>query len=114
MPNSHIASLLKDWEKHYIQAGKRVPCQVALAQEDLVRLEALAEVYQLPKEDMLANLISYALREVEAKMPYKPGDRVIRVEEGEPVFEDIGPTPRYLRIRARLEKQVDNSTNSAA
>ena len=62
-----------------------------------------AESYQLPAADLLANLINTALREVEVQIPYVAGTRVIRTEEGDPIYEDIGRTPGYLAAKARLE-----------
>ena len=35
-------------------------------------------------------------------MPYVQGDKVIRLEEGDEVYEDIGPLPRYLDAQKKV------------
>jgi hypothetical protein len=71
---------------------------------DLIKVEALAEAYKLPASDLLANLINTALLEIEEQMPYVAGDKVIRIEEGDPIYEDVGRTPEYLAAKDRLQR----------
>lgn len=47
--------------------------------------------------------MSDILRQIEARIPYKPGPKVIRVEDDEPIYEDIGDMPRYLEIKRGIE-----------
>lgn len=103
MSNSLIHQMLDDWEQQSAQVKEQVSTNIVLNKEDLVKVQALAEVYQLPATDLLANLINNALLEVEIHMPYVAGPKVIRVEEGEPIYEDIGRTPAYLAAKARLQ-----------
>ena len=67
------------------------------------RLAALAEMY--PKrntEELLGELIGAALEELEASFPYIKGQHVIATdEEGDPLYEDVGPTPRFLTLSRR-------------
>ncbi|RDE23009.1 hypothetical protein DV711_10715 [Motiliproteus coralliicola] len=105
MPNSPISQMLEAWEKHLVEHHPQVSYEIDVCRDDVFKLEALAELYGLPLEDIIANLISSSLKEVEQKMPYKKGSRVIRIEEGDPVYEDVGQTPRYLEIKRRLEQQ---------
>jgi len=45
------------------------------------------------------------LDELEAAMPYIPGERVIREDDhGHPVYEDTGPTPRFLELARQHQK----------
>ncbi|MGE8454393.1 MAG: pilin assembly protein, partial [Pseudomonadales bacterium] len=47
-------------------------------------------------------LVAAALEELEASFPYVQGRQVIATdEEGDPLFEDIGPTPRFLSLSRR-------------
>ena len=106
MPNSPISQMLRAWQQHLVEHHPHLTYEVPVNREDVVKLEALAELYQLPLSDVIANLISSALKEAEQKMPYKQGKEVIRIEEGEPIYEDAGDTPRYLEIKQRLEQQA--------
>ena len=35
-------------------------------------------------------------------MPYIQGSKVIRIEDGEEIYEDAGPMPRYLAAQKAL------------
>lgn len=110
MPTTPIGEMLKAWEKHRIEQRPKIIEHVPVSEDDAIKLAALAELYQLPKEDIIANLITHALHEVEEKMPYVQGPNVIRTEEGDPVYEDIGKTPSYLKIKAKLKQEMLKST----
>ncbi|MEH6651158.1 MAG: hypothetical protein V7707_14120 [Motiliproteus sp.] len=106
MPNSPISQMLKAWEQHMVKHCPQIDYEVAVQRDDVIKLETLAELYQLPLNDIIANLITAAIKETEQKMPYIQGRTVIRVEENDPVFEDIGRTPRYIAIKQRLEQRA--------
>lgn len=105
MTSKLINKMLDDWERRSAHAKEQVSTNVILNKEDLIKLQALAEIYNTSSSDLLANLINTVLLEIEEQMPFVPGDKVIRVEEGVPVYEDIGRTPEYMAAKARLEKQ---------
>jgi hypothetical protein len=53
-------------------------------------------------EELLGELIGAALEELETSFPYVKGQKVIATdEEGDPMYEDIGPTPRFLALSRR-------------
>jgi len=108
MPNTAISEMLQAWQRQTIEHHEKQEFPIAVDRKDIVRLKALAEVYRLPLEEVIANLVTSALQEVEAKMPYIPGPTVIRIEEGEPVYEDIGLTPAYLQTKERIENEASN------
>lgn len=108
MSENLIRKMLQDWERQSTQAGELVKTEVVLNRQDLIKLEALAEAYELPSDEMLADLIGTALREIEQQIPYQAGSRVIRVEEGDPVYEDAGRTPRYLAAVTRREREAES------
>jgi ATP-dependent 26S proteasome regulatory subunit len=104
MNDSLIKTMLDAWEQQSARVQEQVTTEVVLNLEDMVKMRALAETYRLPVNDLLANLIYTALREVEEQIPYVAGSRVIRTEEGDPVYEDIGRMPSYLAAKARFKK----------
>ncbi len=103
MNDSLIKTMLDAWEQQSARVQEQVTTEVVLNLEDMVKMRALAETYRLPVNDLLANLIYTALREVEEQIPYVAGSRVIRTEEGDPVYEDIGRMPSYLAAKARFK-----------
>ncbi|WP_299198722.1 hypothetical protein [uncultured Amphritea sp.] len=104
MPNNHMALLLKKLEEQSTEKCKLVECNFAITEEDQSKVQALAELFHMSEEELVADLLHSALLEIEERMPYREGPKVIRVEEGDPVYEDIGPMPRYMAIKNRLSQ----------
>lgn len=82
-----------------------------LSIEDAARLEALAEMYpKLSTEHILNDLVSAALNDLEKSMPYIKGNKVIaRDEMGDPMFEDVGLTPRFLALAKKHLNDLKNN-----
>ncbi len=103
----NVRDLLSIWDK---TAGGELSAEqfaVHLPVEDAARLRALAEMYpRRTIEEIITDLLSAALTEVESSLPYVRGDTVVATdEEGDPVYEDVGPTPRFLTLtRKHLER----------
>ena len=103
MVSNLIKNMLDDWERQSTRVQAQVSTDIVLNKEDLIKVKALAETYQLPATDLHANLINTALQQVEVQIPYVAGTKVIRTEEGDPIYEDVGRTPAYLAAKAKLE-----------
>ena len=101
MSLSNFSVMLEQWEKRADEEKSKVKREISYFANDEIKLKALADVYQLPFDEVVANLLHQALLAVEEKMPYVQGKKVIRVEEGTNVYEDIGPMADYLKV---LEK----------
>jgi hypothetical protein len=104
-----IRELIRHWEKNAKGRLTHDRYQIQLDLEAAARLAALAEMY--PKrqaEELLAELIGAALEELEAGLPYIKGSKVVATDEqGDPLYEDIGPTPRFLALsRKHLQDLV--------
>ena len=95
-----IADLVRQWED---SAGGQLIAreyQVQLPLRDAARIAALVEMYPRRSEiELISELLTAALDELEKVMPYIPGSQVVSEdEEGNPLYEDIGPTPRFLAL----------------
>ena len=105
------AELLANWQK--TATGEMTPStfEVHLPLKEAAKIHALQEMY--PKrtlEQLIGELLTAALFELEESMPYEPGSQVIsRDEQGDPIYEDLGPTSRFLELAqahlARLKAQ---------
>ncbi len=105
-----IHELTQHWESTAKGRLNPTPYQLRLEVEAAARLAALADMY--PKhhpEELLGELIGAALEELEAHFPYVQGTRVIATDEqGDPQYEDVGPTPRYLSLsRQHLQRLLE-------
>lgn len=102
-----VVELIEMWDREAAGDLTREQYAVRLPLEDAAKLEALAEMFpRRTREQLITELLSVALDQVVSGFPYVEGDRVIsRDEEGDPVFEDVGHTPRYLRlVRKHMER----------
>ncbi|AGZ36708.1 pilin assembly protein [Pseudomonas sp. SWI6] len=95
-----IRELVQHWEQNAAGALSPTPHILHLDLESEARLAALIDMY--PKrsaEELLGELVAAALEELEASLPYVKGQRVISTDEqGDPLYEDVGPTPRFLAL----------------
>ena len=107
MPASHVSILLEELERKARYESSLTDLNVTLAREDLTRIEALASAFGLTREEICTSLLHTILQEVEEKMPYRPGSKIIRIEDGDPIYEDIGPMPRYLAAKRKIEVERD-------
>ena len=90
------------YEEHYA---------VRLPVDDAARLAALTEMFPgTTPERLITDLLHIGLDEIEAAMPYVEGTRVIREDEfGDPVYEDVGMTPRFLDLVKSHRRRLDGS-----
>lgn len=101
-------TLLDTWSKQRTRELTEEQFAIRLSIDDAARLHALAELFPgNPPEDLVSDLLSAALDATEAAMPYVAGENIIREDEfDDPVYEDVGLTPRFLELvrrhRARL------------
>jgi hypothetical protein len=102
-----FSQLLDGWEKRSAENSDLVATEIAIHEPDLIKIKALSELYQLPEDEISGHLLHEALEALEAAMPYIPGSTVIRIEEGDEIYEDIGPLPRYLKTQRQLSKNSE-------
>lgn len=74
--------------------------QIRLPVEDAARLAALVEMFpRRTQEQLLTDLLSAALSDLESRMPYVTGQDIISEDEmGDPIYGDLGPTPQFLKL----------------
>lgn len=101
-------TLLESWSKQEPPAKTVDEYSVRLSLDDAARIHALVELYPgMDTERIITDLLSASLDELEATMPYVPGERVIREDDhGDPVYEDTGPTPRFLELTKQYQKEL--------
>lgn len=107
-----IRELAQHWEQNAAGTLSRTGHVLHLDLESEARLAALIDMY--PKrtaEELLGELVAAALEELEASFPYVQGREVIATdEEGDPLYEDVGPTPRFLSLSRQHLHNLSNAT----
>ncbi len=106
-----VQELLTLWENTAKAELTEEEYSVRLPLEDAAKLRALADMYpRRSLENIITDLISAALDDVESSLPYVRGDNVVaRDELGDPLYEDVGPTPRYLSLTQKHLNEYINA-----
>jgi hypothetical protein len=107
-----IKAIISQWSSmpKDITNGKEYCIKLSLT--DAACIEAIKELYPGLTTQMIINqLLNSALQSFEEALPYIPGSKVSAEDEmGDPMYEDIGDTPRYLTLiekhRQLLETEI--------
>jgi hypothetical protein len=107
---SHVkwTELIESW-RHGASGARTVSkYAVHLPLDDAARLSALTEMFPgRTPEQLITDLLALALQEVAAAMPYVPGSKVIATDDqGDPIYEDAGPTPRFMDLTRRNQQKL--------
>jgi hypothetical protein len=104
-------TLLDDWAARKASVKTKASYAVKLPINDAARIDALTEMFPgIDRERVITDLLSAALDYVEAAFPYIPGGAVIREDDqGDPVYEDVGLTPKFLALVKKHQKALETS-----
>jgi len=107
--------LLESWRESASAPRTARRLAVHLPLDEAAQLAALAEMFPgRTAEQLITELMSVALRQVAAAMPYVAGKRVISSDEqGDPIYEDVGPTPRFMELTRRFRAQLQGAAGGA-
>jgi hypothetical protein len=102
--------LLDRWKKAAAPAKTAKQYEVRLPLDDAARLQALAQLFPGQSiEEIITDLMRAGLDEIAAALPYEPGPKVIsRDDQGDPVYEDIGLTPRFIELSRKFKKNLES------
>ena len=111
----NVRELMSNWESASHPDSGTQTYQLSLSVKDAARIEALVGLYRgLNRDEVIGQLIGVALDEVERQMPYKQGKKVVSHDElGDPMYEDIGLTPKYLKLRHEFAQSLQAKKKSA-
>ena len=100
--------LLDAWRAGGTSPRTATEYAVRLPIDAAARLAALADMCPgRTREQLITELLSVALDELAAAMPYEPGRKVIsHDDQGDPVFEDVGMTPKLLELTRKHQKRL--------
>ena len=108
--------LLQSWRESAAAPRTVTAYSVRLPLDEAAQLAALAEMFPgRAPEQLITELLGAALKEVAAAMPYVAGGRVISTDEhGDPVYEDVGPTPRFMELARGHRRRLENARSGVA
>lgn len=95
-----IKDLVKYWDKYARGRLTRDGYFMALSDQHHQRLEKLSALYPMKSsQDLIRDLVSAALDELETSFPYVQGTKVVAYDEdGFEIYEDQGLTPRFVSL----------------
>ena len=107
--------LLASWRETASQPRTATEFAVRLPVDDAARLAALAEMFPgRTPEQIITDLLATALQEIETSMPYVAGKKVIsNDEQGDPIYEDVGLTPRFVELTRQNRKKLQTELPKA-
>ncbi len=100
--------LLERWKNEAVAPRTANAYAVRLPLDDASRLHALAALFPGQTiEEIITDLLHAGLDEIAAAMPYVPGEKVISHDDhGDPVYEDVGLTPRFVELTRQFKKNL--------
>ena len=111
-----FSDLMNHWEKEFGGQLSEDSYQLKLSMEDAARLEALCEMFpKHSRDNILRDIINAGLSEITSNFPYIQGKEVVaHDEEGDPLYADIGPTPKFLSLTRKHMKQLAANKGQAS
>jgi hypothetical protein len=108
--------LLESWRATAAAPRTARKFAVHLPLDEAAQLAALAEMFPgRSPEQLITELLGAALKELAAAMPYVAGKRVISTDEqGDPLYEDVGPTPRFMQLTRSYRQRLEANAPGAA
>jgi hypothetical protein len=108
--------LLDRWKKEAAPARTAKEYAVRLNLDDAARLHALSALFPDRRiEELISDLLHAGLDEVAAAMPYVAGPKIIsRDDHGDPSYEDVGMTPRFVEFTRRFKKELQSAPGAAS
>ena len=109
-------ALLESWRESAAAPRTAKAYAVRLPVDDAARLAALADMFPgRAPEQLITELLGVALRELATAMPYVAGKRVISTDEqGDPLYEDVGPTPRFMELAREHRRRLETASQRRA
>jgi hypothetical protein len=102
--------LLERWRESAEEPRTAAEYAVRLPLDQAASLRALAEMFPgRTAEQLITELLGAALEQLAAAMPYVAGSRVISTDEqGDPVYEDAGLTPRFVALMRKHRRELES------
>ncbi|WP_370981508.1 type 1 pili tip component [Agaribacterium sp. ZY112] len=107
----NIKDLVNLWQNSAKGQFTEESYTVNLTIEDAAKVSALMEMYpRRNKDQLISELLSAALSELEGSFPYVAGKEVAMLDElGDPIYKDTGPTPAFHALTQKHLQQAANN-----
>ncbi len=109
-----IKKLVSHWEESAQGALTDDAFAVHLSRDDAARIDALVEMYpKRTKEQLISELVSAALTELERSFPYIASSEIASIDEfGDPIYKDDGPTSEFQDLTRKHLARYRGAANA--
>ncbi len=110
-----VQDLVAHWESS--SKGERTHQQfsIHLPIKEAAQVLALKEMYpDCSEEQILTDLLCFALGELSQAFPYEAGQQVAQDEWGDPIYEDAGLTPKFIRLAQKHRMSLESESPGAS
>lgn len=103
-----VKDLVRHWQSEAGEPRTARAYTMRLPLYDAAKIAALAEMFPgLTEERIITDLLSSALDDLSASFAYVRGERVVaHDEEGDPIHEDAGLTPRFHELSRKHAERL--------
>jgi hypothetical protein len=107
-----IETLFETWQDSAAETLGKEQYSVRLPISDAARIAALGDLFPgRTTEQLIRDLLGAALDELHERMPYVEGDQVVaKDEEGDPIYADIGLTPKFHELAEHYAKKMSEAS----
>ncbi|MFK5984987.1 MAG: type 1 pili tip component [Pseudomonadota bacterium] len=103
-----IEQLISCWKMQPREEPGGKKYSINISPSEAAKIAAIQELYSgLSSQMVIHQLLVTALSSFEEALPYIQGSKVISEDEfGDPIFEDIGDTPKYIKLIEKYDQQL--------
>ncbi len=108
-----VKELVTQWERASRGERTRQEFAIHLPLKEAAQILALKEMYpDCSEEQILTDLLCFALEELKQAFPYQAGREVAQDEFGDPIYEDIGLTPKFIRLVQKYRNTLESDVQT--
>lgn len=106
----NVEELVASWESTQEDKKKEVQLHCQLPMGLVAKIAALVDLYpDKSQDDIIRELLSIAVAQVESAFPYVPGPKVVAEDDQcDPVYEDLGPSPKFHQFMRKHLKALQH------
>ena len=103
-----IEQLISRWKMLPQEEFDGEEYKIKISHSEAAKIQAIQELYSgLSSQMVIHQLLVSALNSFEEALPYVQGSRIIGEDEfGDPLYEDIGDTPKYIKLIEKHHQQA--------
>ena len=106
-----IEQLINQWKALPQEVIEGEEYRLRVSYPEAAKIAAIQELYPgLTPQMVIHQLLVSALNSFEEALPYVQGSKVVGEDEfGDPIFEDIGDTPKYIKLKDKHHQRLTSS-----